>query len=175
MSTATLTRLVERDTRLAGHVDRQSGVIRGVRILGKHSKNGRVSPENAMRDAVKLYDGKKVFLDHDRSGKERGFSAVGVLENVRMERDSVGGDLRLFKSHQRFSYIVERAELDPNNFGLSHEADGHTTPHPDPPVNEQDTSPMPTRAVHVTVGLGAGVVGLVEHWAWQASTRGVWR
>ena len=55
MGTATLTRLIERDERLAGRVDRSAGLIRGVKILGRHSKNGRTYSENAMRQAVELY------------------------------------------------------------------------------------------------------------------------
>ena len=128
MATAatTLTKLVERVGGSPGRVDRQAGVIRGVRILGKHSKNGRVYSDNAMRQAVTLYDGRDVVLDHDRTGMERKFeSAVGILENVRLERGAVYGDLRLHPSHPKYGLILDRAEAAPGNFGLSHEADGN--------------------------------------------------
>lgn len=108
-----------------GHnVDRQRGEIRGVRILGEHSKNGRRYEQRAMRDAVHLYEGCRVFLDHETEHSWKDW--VGKLVNVRYERGGLSGDLRLRKESAHFGAIMEAAESDEFNglFGLSHEANG---------------------------------------------------
>lgn len=111
-------------------VDREAGVIRDVKILGRTSKNRRVYTDGAMDDAVRLYEGRRVFFDHnDRSDrkKERRFQEFGgVLSNVRKTGDGVYGDLLFVKSDPLASKLAESAERFPNAFGLSHNAEGRT-------------------------------------------------
>lgn len=45
-------------------VDRDSGVIRGVKLIGFESKNGRTYPPSVLKGAVHLYEGAKVNIDH---------------------------------------------------------------------------------------------------------------
>ena len=61
MTTATLTRpkrtrLSERVTSQPGRVDREAGVIFGVKIIGRHSRNGRTYSDRALSEAVNLYE-----------------------------------------------------------------------------------------------------------------------
>ena len=49
-------------------VDRQAGVIRGVKILGLESRNGRSYLPEALSQAAPLYEGAKVNVNHPKSG-----------------------------------------------------------------------------------------------------------
>lgn len=112
-------------------VDREAGVIRGVKILGKESKNGRTYSDRAMSDAAKLYEGRKVNIDHmPKNATERPFRDVfGELRNIRQEADGIYGDLHFLKSHAMAEQVCEAAERFPGQFGLSHDADGKVTRH----------------------------------------------
>jgi len=131
----TLSRFTESATSAASvRVDRDKGVIYGVKILGRHSKNGREYSDAALDQAVKLYEGAKVNVDHparNRPGEpiqDRGLmERFGVLRSVRREGDSVHGDLHYFKSSASTEQILEMAEKCPETFGLSHNAEGKTT------------------------------------------------
>lgn len=126
---ATLTKLVERVTSTGRHrVDRERGVIYGVRIIGRESKNGRIYTESALRKAVGLYEGCKVCIDHtmrhdantDRSMKD----FLGTLRNVEYRAGAVYADLHLLTSHTMAGLVLEAAEKMPTAFGLSHHAEG---------------------------------------------------
>lgn len=110
-------------------VDRETGVIRGVKILGSVSKNGRTYTEKAMREAATLYEGRKVNIDHMmREGAERPFRDVfGELRNVSLKEGGVYGDLHFLKSHPLAEQVCEAAERFPTQFGLSHDAEGRTS------------------------------------------------
>jgi hypothetical protein len=122
--------LFERVEGFAGRVDRENGVIRGVKILGKHSKNGRTYSDQALNDAARLYEGVKVNVDHpsrDKPNAERSFmEGFGSLRNVQRKGDGVYGDLHFLKSHPSAEVICEAAERFPEQFGLSHNAEGQT-------------------------------------------------
>lgn len=109
-------------------IDEQHGVIRGVKILGKVSKNGVTYTDQAMRDGAHLYEGVDVNIDHpDRSNPkaERGvMETIGFLENVRWQNDGLYGDLNYYKEHPSTALLLERARRNPKGFGLSHNADG---------------------------------------------------
>src|SRR4029079_5122261 len=45
-------------------VDRDAGVIRGVKVLGRESRNGREYSDRALHEAARLYDGIGVNLNH---------------------------------------------------------------------------------------------------------------
>ncbi len=109
-------------------VDRESGVIRGVRILGRESKNGRTYSERALREAKDFYEGIKVNIDHpDRSNpnQERSFTSfIGQLDSCRVEESGVYGDLNIAKKHTDAEFVFEAAERFPKLFGLSHNAEG---------------------------------------------------
>lgn len=109
-------------------VDREAGVIRGVKILGAESKNGRTYTPQAMAQAAKLYEGRKVNVDHMlREGQDRPFRDVfGELRNVELREGGVYGDLHFLKSHPLAEQVCEAAERFPTQFGLSHDAEGRT-------------------------------------------------
>lgn len=125
-----LARLIEREVSRNPRVDRENGVIRGVRVLGRESRNGRVYSEAALNDACRLYEGVKVNIDHPDSRSAhlpRGVgSFFGRLKNVRRKNDAVFADLHFLKNHPLAAIVTEAAESMPEQLGLSHNAEGRT-------------------------------------------------
>lgn len=118
----------------AGHphrVDREVGVIFGVKVLGVTSKNGRTYSPKALAAAARLYEGIEVNIDHPDRGnpaRERGIrESFGVLRNVTIRDDGVYADLHYVRSHDLAAQIAERAERFPDKLGLSHNARGNVS------------------------------------------------
>jgi hypothetical protein len=113
-------------------IDRTAGVIRGVKILGRESKNGYSYNDKALNEAKSLYDNAPVYLNHpDRkeAGKERRIEeGFGQIQNPVVKADGVYGDIHYLTTHPHASQIAERAERMPASFGLSQNAVGSVTP-----------------------------------------------
>lgn len=126
MATTTLKKWSESTLCKPESIDREAGVIRGVKIIGHESRNRRNYDDRALSEAIPLYENAKVYIDHpgkgagDRSMKDR----WGVLKNVRKESSGLYGDLHYLKSHKLTEQILEAAERFPDTFGLSHNASG---------------------------------------------------
>jgi len=124
----------------SGNIDREAGVIRGVKVLGYISKNGREYSDKAMDDGVKLYEGLRVNVDHpDRKNPkaERQFiEGFGELRNVRKEPSGVFADMHFKKSHPSAELVCESAERFPKQFGLSHNAEGEVVKRGGKPIVE---------------------------------------
>lgn len=112
----------------SNRVDREAGIIRGVKILGSESKNGRTYTAKAMEQAARHYQGREVNINHpDRksaSAERRIEDGFGWLESIEIKPDGVYGDLHYLKEHPVASLVAEAAERNPNRFGLSHNAEG---------------------------------------------------
>ena len=118
-------RLTEQHTLSPTAIDREAGVIGGVRILGAESKNGRRYSPRAMQAAARMYEGIAVNVDHSPDAKDRSVSeAFGWLTNVRESDGAVFGDLHYLKTHPQAPLLLEVAERNPNRLGLSHHAEG---------------------------------------------------
>lgn len=109
-------------------VDREAGIIRDVKVLGRVSKNGREYSDKALGDAARLYEGIKVRFDHppkNDPGRERQFiDSFGRLENLRLTADGVFADLPYKKTHPYADIVCESAERFAKDFGLSHNSEG---------------------------------------------------
>lgn len=124
-------------------VDRDAGIIRGVKVAGGSSPNkhqvegvsGTDYEPSALREALSLYEGARVNCDHperdpitgkplkkDRPAESR----LGKLVNARMDGGCVYADLHCLKSHPMWERIAEAAERDDMSdcFALSHNAYG---------------------------------------------------
>jgi hypothetical protein len=113
-------------------VDPEAGVIRGAKLIGRHSKNGREYSESALAGAIRLYEGAKVFTNHPRRGEQQEDRDVrqwvGSVRNPLLREDGIYGDIQLIKSDANYAKLIEVAS-DPNfrkEFGLSHVAEGET-------------------------------------------------
>lgn len=116
-------------------IDRDAGVIRNVRVLGRLSRNrhgeqgvtGTEYTPECMRAAIPLYEGTQVYIDHPAAKSTSANRAVndgfGVLRNVRYDNESLIGDLHYRKTHQLANTVLEDAEReDLRVYGLSHNA-----------------------------------------------------
>ncbi len=128
MSTATLDQpetVIEHTTSrgIKLSVDREAGVIRGVKILGTESKNGRTYKTEAIIGAVHLYEGSKVNVNHPRGDPRapRDYGdRLGRLESVQAHADGLYGDLHFNPKHALAEQLLWDAEHAPENVGLSH-------------------------------------------------------
>ena len=104
--------------------DRQRGVIRGVKILGIHSRNGRTYLAEAVEHAVPLYEGAKVNVNHARgaAASPRDYQdRIGVIRNVAVRADEgLFGDFHFNPKHALAEQLLWDAEHAPENVGFSH-------------------------------------------------------
>ncbi len=104
--------------------DAGRGVLRGVKLLGLRSRNGRRYAEGALREAIGLYEGAKVNVNHPRRDPlaPRDYrDRLGIVRNVRFERASgLFGDLHYNPKHALAEQLTWDADHAPENVGLSH-------------------------------------------------------
>lgn len=109
---------------VAVRVDRAAGVIRGVKILGLQSRNGRTYRPEALVEAVPLYENAKVNVNHPKGGPHtpRDYQdRLGVLRNVAARpAEGLFGDLHFNPKHAMAEQLIWDAEHSPENVGLSH-------------------------------------------------------
>ncbi len=116
-------RLTERvSTPFAGaSVDREKGIIRGVKLCGGSSANGRDYPPEVFRRDVRKYEGAAIYADH---GRDRSVDRkIGWIESPSVDADGTPrGDAHLLKTHPLYERVMEAAERNPAMFGFSHVA-----------------------------------------------------
>jgi len=112
-------------------VDRANNIVRGVKILGFHSQNGRVYDLNAVKDALHLYENAPVNRDHTTEAPL--FSdRLGWIENVKLEFDGVYADFRYNPNAEGIEAFLWFAENDGlGDIGFSHLVSGKYTIDPD--------------------------------------------
>ena len=112
----------------APRVDADQGILYGVKLLGESSKNGRRYTGDAIKNAVALYEDRKIYVNHPRRDElsdDRKFESwAGVSRNPIARHDGIYGDIHLRKKSDYFEGIIEAAERFPNSVGFSHVADG---------------------------------------------------
>lgn len=105
-------------------VDRAAGILRGVKLLGLRSRNGRRYRDDALRAAVALYEGAKVNVNHPKGHplSPRDYQdRLGVIHGVRYRvGEGLFGDLHFNPKHPLSEQLVWDAEHAPSNVGLSH-------------------------------------------------------
>lgn len=142
----------------------EGNVIHNVSLLGPTSANNRIYTEAAMKDAVRLYEGARVFIDHapeselrDRRGVRSVNDLAGRVMNPRRTGDRVRGDIQILDREPTKSLMLSIATEMPEMAGMSHRARGKVR------VNEQ--------GVEVVEGLEA--VAAVEFVAEPATVKGL--
>ena len=104
-------------------VDRPNRLVQNVALTGDTSKNGYHYQEQALRDAVALYEQRPVFLDHaaDKSRpKERSTrDLVGSIVNSRYESGRIRGDIRVLDTDSGRTFLA-LSESDAPGVGMSH-------------------------------------------------------
>lgn len=107
-------------------VDRDNGVIEGVKLIGLTSRNGRSYSESALQQAIGLYEGAKVNVNHpkDNPSSPRDYQdRLGVIRKVEMRvGEGLFGNLHFNPKHALSEQLLWDAEHAPENVGLSHNA-----------------------------------------------------
>ena len=110
------------------HVDRSQSIVKNVKIIGFESANGRTYTADALKEAISMYEGVNVNIDHPEGSPDEQRSAwdrIGFLRNVHfVDGKGLYGDLHLLPSHPFTERILEAAEKMPQIYGLSHNARG---------------------------------------------------
>jgi hypothetical protein len=105
-------------------VDREQGVIRGVKLLGLSSRNGRRYREAALVEAIGLYEGAKVNVNHPKGHplSPRDYQdRLGVVRGVEFRTgEGLFGDLHFNPRHILSEQLIWDAEHAPQNVGMSH-------------------------------------------------------
>ncbi len=90
-------------------VDREAGIIRGVKLIGFASKNGRDYLPDALRGAMHLYESAEVNIDHPEksAAQPRSYSSsFGILRNVNyVEGQGLFGDLHYNPKHALADHV----------------------------------------------------------------------
>ena len=110
---------------VALRVDREAGVIHGVKVLGYQSRNGRIYPKETMSRAASMYEGVKVNVNHpevDPKAPRRYEDRIGMLKGVTVGQgnDGLFADLHFNPKHLLAEQLIWDAEHAPGNVGLSH-------------------------------------------------------
>ncbi len=105
-------------------VDRTAGVIRGVKLLGLTSRNGRRYREDALSGAIGMYEGAKVNINHPKGHplSPRDYQdRLGIVRGVEFRAgEGLFGDLHFNPKHVLSEQLVWDAEHAPQNVGMSH-------------------------------------------------------
>jgi len=116
---------------VAMRVDAEAGVIRGVKILGLKSRNGRTYRPEALARAAHLYEDAKVNLNHPggnplqpRDYRDR----IGVIRNVAVRSgEGLFADFHFNPKHGLAEQLVWDARHAPQNVGFSHNVQARTS------------------------------------------------
>jgi uncharacterized phage infection (PIP) family protein YhgE len=113
-------------------VDQDTGLVRGVKVLGRQSANGRYYSDAAVANVRQLTEGMKVGVDHiDPATKRRVLDTNGFLCNIRENKGGLFGDWRYNPHHPATNQILWDAENNPSALGFSIDARGRTSPSPE--------------------------------------------
>lgn len=122
-------------------IDRNEGVLRGVKLLGHQSRNGRRYLAEALSAAVALYEGAKVNVNHAKAGPlmARDYQdRIGVVRNVSAKADEgLFGDLHFNPKHALAEQLLWDAEHAPENVGFSHNVQAKTRRDADETIVEE--------------------------------------
>ena len=109
---------------VAVRVDREGGVLRGVKLIGLVSRNGRRYRQSALEQAKSLYEEAKVNVNHPKDGPlaPRDYQdRLGVIRGVAFRAgEGLFGDLHFNPRHPLAEQLAWDAEHNPRNVGFSH-------------------------------------------------------
>ena len=108
----------------ATQLDRPAAVIRGVKILGLQSRNGRTYRPAALAAAVPLYEDVRVNVNHpqgDPAAPRDYRDRLGTLRNVALRPgEGLFADFHYNPKHALAEQLLWDAEHAPHNAGFSH-------------------------------------------------------
>jgi hypothetical protein len=112
-------------------VDSQHSVIRGVKLLGLTSRNGRTYLPAALAQAARLYEGAKVNVNHAKGNPLAARDYQDRLGSIRgvavREGEGLFGDLHFNPKHALAEQLLWDAVHAPENVGFSHNVEARTS------------------------------------------------
>jgi hypothetical protein len=109
--------------RPSGTIDRDKGIVFGVRVVNCESGNGRYYPPAVLRAAASKYEGRPSYWGHRKSPTDTADPNVrfGTLRNVRPSADGKGldADLHLNPKKRESEDFFWACENDPGFYSLS--------------------------------------------------------
>jgi len=109
-------------------VDRDKGILYGVKVLGLESQNGRRYTPEAVQRALSMYEGLGVYTNHPKNpGDVRDVrDRFGWFEGIRRDTDGgLRGNFHLLDPGDPLSVkVMNAAEQKPDLYGFSHNAEG---------------------------------------------------
>jgi hypothetical protein len=124
-------------------IDREEGVIRGVKILGLESRNRRVYLPEALVQAARLYEDAKVNVNHPKGNPTapRDYQdRIGTIRNVNVrQNEGLFADFHFNPKHALAEQLIWDAEHAPENVGFSHNVEARTAKQGDEVVVEAIT------------------------------------
>ncbi|MGW8255907.1 MAG: hypothetical protein ACWGMZ_00325 [Thermoguttaceae bacterium] len=112
-------------------IDRENGVIHGVKILGLRSRNGRDYLPEALVQAARLYEDAKVNVNHPKGNPTapRDYQdRIGTIRNVEARPgEGLFGNFYFNPKHALGEQLVWDAEHAPENVGFSHNVEARTS------------------------------------------------
>lgn len=144
-------------------VESDGSVLRGVKLLGLTSKNGRVYRPAALAGAIPLYEGAKVNVNHPKGDPltPRDYQdRLGSIRGVEFRpQEGLFGDLHFNPKHALAEQLAWDAAHASENLGLSHNVVARTTRNGDEVVVEEI---LKVQSIDV-VADPASTCGLFEH------------
>jgi hypothetical protein len=126
-----LTRFVSRVDLAGARVDRDKGILFGVRIAtqGDARGHGKIVDATTLKQvkecAAKYKNGLRVkFNPSTFNHGDGGLAGFIPSPSLKIENDALLGDLHVYKTYFHRDYLFEMAEMSPENFGLSMEFSG---------------------------------------------------
>jgi hypothetical protein len=121
-------------------IDRAAGLLRGVKLLGITSRNGREYPDAVLQRAARLYEGAKVNVNHPKGHPlaPRDYQdRLGTIHNVEARTgEGLFGDLQFNPKHALAEQLLWDAEHAPENVGFSHNVQARTAKRGDQTIVE---------------------------------------
>jgi hypothetical protein len=112
-------------------IDAQAGVIRGVKLLGLESRNGRTYLPETLAQAARLYEDAKVNVNHPKgnpAGPRDYQDRIGTIRGVAMRTgEGLFGDFHFNPKHALAEQLAWDAEHAPENVGFSHNVEARTS------------------------------------------------
>lgn len=104
-------------------VQNEERLVRNIALTGTSSRNGYQYEQQALFEAVPLYNGKPVFLDHAASGQRPPSRStrdlVGSVINPRLEEGRIRGDIRVVDTESGRTFMA-LVEAQTPGVGMSH-------------------------------------------------------
>lgn len=113
-------------------VDADNGIVHNAKILGLKSRHGYTYSPRAAKEAIPLYEGAAVNIDHPNRatpGASRSYrDRFGYFKNVKfVEGDGLRGEFRFNPKHAIAPQFIWDAQNNPKACGFSHNAKGPLT------------------------------------------------